>query len=365
MKAVILAGGYATRLRPISYALPKLLFPVLGKPMIYWTLDLLKGIGVDEAVLAVNYLADQLRTVVGDNYDGMNIRYSLELTPLGTGGPIKLASEGTRFEQRFVVTNGDVIANLELGKMLKHHEQTRALITDALHEVKDTTRFGVAQLDTEGRIRRFVEKPQPKESPSRLINAGIYVVEPEVLKMIPPGRKVSLEREVFPALARAGKLSGFPFSGDWFDIGSITDYKKANFSLLQKRGVGSLAKKHTKGLADGAILRPPLLLGEGSRIRSGASVGPLVVAGSSTLVESNTRIWDSILFDGVSLGEDSVVSGAILAVGVKVGRNVRIAPGSVVSSYVQIRDGVRIGSNAIVHPYKEIEGNIRAGTNVM
>lgn len=365
MKAIVLAGGYATRLRPISYALPKLLFPVLGKPMIYWTLDLLKGIGVEEAVLGVNFLADSLRMEVGSNYKGIAINYSLEKAPLGTGGPIKLASEGTRFDERFVAMNGDVIANIDLGKMLKHHEQTKALITDALHEVKDPTRFGVVQLDSEGRIRRFVEKPKAKEAPSRLVNAGIYVVEPEVLKMIPANRKVSLEREIFPLLVRDGKLSGFPFSGDWFDIGNLRDYRKANFSLLEKHAGELVPYSDKVRLAKAAVVRPPVILGEGSRVEDLASVGPSVVAGKDELIESRARISNSILFDGVSIGEGSVVSGAILASGVRVGRKVRIAPGSIVSPHVQIHDGVKIGRNAIVHPYKEIESNIRPGTNVM
>ncbi|MGA2973304.1 MAG: NDP-sugar synthase [Candidatus Bathyarchaeia archaeon] len=365
MKAIVLAGGYATRLRPISYALPKLLFPVLGKPMIYWTLDLLKGIGVDEAVLGVNYLADSLRMEVGSNYKGIDINYSLEKAPLGTGGPMKLASEGTRFDERFVAMNGDIIANIDLGKMLKHHEQTKALITDALHEVKDPTRFGVVQLDSEGRIRRFVEKPKAKEAPSHLVNAGIYVVEPEVLKMIPANRKVSLEREIFPLLVRDGMLSGFPFSGDWFDIGNLADYQKANFSLLEEHAEELVPYGDKVRLAKAAVVRPPVMLGEGSRIGFLASVGPSVVAGKDALIENRARVSNSILFDGVSIGEGSVVSGAILASGVRVGRKVRIAPGSIVSPHVQIRDGVKIGRNAIVHPYKEIESNIRPGTNVM
>lgn len=331
--------------------------------MVYWTLDLLKGIGVDEVVLAVNYLADQLRAEVGHNYNGINIEYSLEKAPLGTGGPIKLASESISLDERFLVTNGDVIANLELKKMLRHHEQTGALITDALHEVKDPTRFGVAQLDAGGRIRRFVEKPKAKEAPGRLVNAGIYVIEPEVLKMISPNRKVSLEREIFPVLASSGKLSGFPFSGDWFDIGSLVDYQKANFSLLEKQGEGSIPQGDT--VAKNAVVRPPVVLGEGSRVESGASLGPRVVAGKNTLIEGKARVTRSILFDDVSLGEDSVVSGAILAVGVKVGSRVNVAPGSIVSPYVQIHNGVKVGRNAIVHPYREIDSNIRPGRNVM
>jgi NDP-sugar pyrophosphorylase family protein len=365
MKAVILAGGYATRLRPISYALPKLLFPVLGKPMIYWTLDLLKGIGVGEVVLAVNYLADSLRMEVGSDYNGINIKYSLEKAPLGTGGPIKLASEDTRFDETFIVTNGDVIAEIDLAKMLNHHEQTGAMITDALHQVKDPTRFGVAQLDGEGRIRRFVEKPKAKEAHSRLINAGIYLVEPEVLQMIPANRKVSMEREIFPVLVSEGKLSGFPFSGDWFDIGSFSDYQRANFSLLQKHARPLVSRGREMRLARDAVIRAPVILGEGSRVESLASVGPRVLAGKHELIESGARVSNSILFDGVSVGEGSVVSGAILASGVKVGRGVRIATGSIISPHVQIHDGVKIGRNVIIHPYKEIEASIRPGTNAM
>lgn len=365
MKAVILAGGYATRLRPISYALPKLLFPVLGKPMIHWTLDLLRGVGVDEVVLAVNYLADQLRAGVGNSYKGIRIAYSLETTPLGTGGPVKLASELTNFDETFLVTNGDVIAKFELGEMLRQHQQTRALLTDALHEVKDPTRFGVVQLGSDGRIRRFVEKPSAKEAPSRLVNAGIYVIEPEVLKMIPPNCKVSLEREIFPLLVRAGKLGGFPFSGDWFDIGSITDYQKANFSLLKERGEGSISKSNTARLGQNAIVRPPVILGEKSRVEGDASVGPVVIAGNDTLIGGKARVSRSILFDHVSIGESSRVSGAILGFGVKVGTRVTIGRGSIISPYVQIHDGVMIGRNTIVHPYKEIESNTRPGTNVM
>jgi mannose-1-phosphate guanylyltransferase len=368
MKAVILAGGYATRLRPISYALPKLLFPVLGKPMIYLTLDLLKSIGISDVVLAVNYLAEPLRNMVGSNYNGINIRYSLEKAPLGTGGPIRLAAEETQFDERFIAMNGDVIADIDLEKMLKHHEQTGALVTDALHRVKDASQFGVAKLDSERRIRRFDEKPKMTGTRGGLINAGIYFVEPEVLKLIPSNRKVSIEREIFPVLAAEGKLSGFPFSGDWFDIGSFSDFQRANFSLLAKKHTwppAPIGAKPTVGRGTVLRLRQPVLLGEGSHLSNLAAIGPRVVAGKYTKIESKARVSNSILFDEVSIGEASVVSGAILASGVGIGKRVSIAPGSIISQQVQIHDGVRIGRKAVIHPYKDIESNVRAGTHAM
>lgn len=365
MKAIVLAGGYATRLRPISYALPKLLFPVLGKPMIYWTLDLLKGIGVEEAVLGVNYLADLLRNDVGSKYNEIEIKYSLENVPLGTGGPIKLASQTTSFDQTFLAMNGDVVANIDLREMLKQHQQTKALITVALHEVNDPTRFGVVELDNEKRIRRFVEKPKTKEAPSRLVNAGIYLIQPEVLRRIPSNRKVSLEREIFPPLAKDGRLCGFLFSGEWFDIGSLSDYRKVNFSLLDKQAKRAVLQEDKAHFARGAVMRPPIILGKGSMVENKATLGPRVIGGRDILVEARARVSNSILFDGVKIGEGSVVSGAILASGVKVGRGVRIGRGAILSPHVLVRDGVKIGRKAIVHPHKEIELSIRAETNVM
>ncbi len=232
LKGIVLAGGFATRLRPISYALPKLLFPICGKPMIYWSLDLLRSVGTEEVILCVNYLAETLRRQVGSEYKGMSIKYSLETEPLGTAGPMKLASTNARIDETFIAMNGDVIAQINLREMLKQHKETKALITDALYEVKNPSRFGVVQLDSENRIRKFVEKPKQREAPSRLVNAGIYLIEPDVLQMIPPNQRVSLERDIFPPLAKNGRLGGFTFSGHWFDIGNLVDFRRANFAML-------------------------------------------------------------------------------------------------------------------------------------
>ncbi len=365
MKAIVLAGGYATRLRPISYALPKLLFPVLGKPMIFWTLDLLAGFGVDEVVLGVNYLAGLLRAAIGNRYKDMHITYSLEETSLGTAGPIKLASQTISLTETFIAMNGDVIADIDLFKMLKHHEKTKAAITDALHEVKNPSRFGVVQLDPVWRIRRFVEKPKASEAPSHLVNAGIYLIEPQVLRIIPPSHKVSLEKEIFPVLARRGNLSGFPFPGYWFDIGDMSDYQKTNFTLLRKQAQESMSLGKRASLARDATFRPPSFLGDSSRIESRASVGPYVVIGKNGLIGRRARVHKSILFDGVTIGEGSIVSGAIIASNVTIGRRVRIETGSIVSSNVEIKDGVTVGRNVTIHPYKEIKVNIKPGAHVM
>ena len=363
MKGIVLAGGFATRLRPISYALPKLLFPVLGKPMIYWSLDLLKSLGTEEVILGVNYLAETLRRHVGSEYRGMSIKYSLETEPLGTGGPMKLASTNTRIDETFIAMNGDVIAQINLREMLKQHKETKALITDALHVVKNPKRFGVVQLDAENRIRRFVEKPNQREASSRLVNAGIYLIEPDVLQMIPPNQKVSLEREIFPPLAKEGRLGGFTFSAHWFDIGDLVDFRKANFAMLLDSAHTSAKDK--RNVAKDGLIRKSVFIGENSRVSGEASIGPKVLLGNNGSVAGGARLSESILFDRVIIGERSVVSGAILANDVKVGKRARIGPGCVISSSVNIADGVKIGSGATIHPYKEINSNVRASAHVM
>ena len=363
MKAIVLAGGYATRLRPISYALPKLLFPVLGKPMIYRNLELLRSIGVDEVTLAVNYLADKLRAEVGSNYHGMIVNYSFETQVMGTAGPIKLASKTTHLDETFIAMNGDVISQIDLKQMLNQHKKTGAKITDALHEVKNPERFGAVQLGVENHIIRFVEKPPRKEAPSRLVNAGIYAIEPDVLRMIPDGRKVSLEREIFPAIANQGKLVGFPFSGDWFDIGDLADYRKANLSLLREAESSGNMPNVTPTAE--YTLKKPVFLGKDSKIASGTVLGPKLIIGQNNSIQEGARMSNSILFDRVSVGERAVVEGSIVGCDVSVGKKVRISQGCVVSPSVRISEGVKIGRGAIIHPYKEVERDVRAGSHVM
>ena len=365
MKAVVLAGGYATRLRPISYVLPKLLFPILRKPMIYWTLDLLDSVGVTEVILGVNYLADVLRAKVGSTYRGMQINYSLEGLELGTAGPIKLASIGRQLDETFIAMNGDVIAQIDLREMLKHHRQSKALITDALHKVTDPSRFGVVKMDAQKRIELFVEKPKRNAAPSHLVNAGIYLIEPEVLRLIPENRKVSLEREIFPALAKEGKLVGFEFGGYWFDIGNLTDFRKANFSLLRHSSRNPEPQAPSVKIATGAAIRKPVLFGDNSIVESQARVGPNTLLGNSTTIGKNTEVTQSILFEKVTIGEGSQVRGAIISTGVRVGKGVKIGRGAVISPNVTIADRTKIAAGAIIHPHKEISQNVGRNAHVM
>jgi mannose-1-phosphate guanylyltransferase len=198
-----------------------------------------------------------------------------------------------------------------------------------------------------------------------MINAGIYAIEPSVLDAISSGRKVSLEREIFPILAKRGKLFGFPFHGLWFDIGDLTDYHRANLTLLQKLGSKFPHAHPSKTPVSRTKVLRPTLVGERSKVSRSAVVGPNALVGKRCIIEKQARIVDSILFDSVSVGAESKVIGAIVASNVSIGKRVKIEPRATISPHVQIHDGVRIGRNAIIHPYKEITENVRAGANIM
>jgi mannose-1-phosphate guanylyltransferase/phosphomannomutase len=333
--------------------------------MILWTLDLLNNLGVEEVILGVNYLAEDLQANLGSTYKALKIKYSLESQQLGTAGPLKLASLNAEINETFIAMNGDVIAEINLQGMLKQHERTHALVTDALHEVKSTSRFGVVQIDGENKIQRFIEKPKPGAAPSHLVNAGIYIIKPEVLQLIPRNRKVSLEREIFPTIANQGRLYGFPFSGNWFDIGNLSDYRRANFTLLRSSTPSSTEQGRNTEVAVDALIQKPVSLGDDSRVESKAVVGPNVVLGKNGFVARNAKVANSILFDGVRVGEGSDVYGAILASGVTVGKRAKIGRGSIISPKVTIADRVKIAPGAIIHPYKEIDRSVRAAAHVM
>ncbi len=223
-KAVLLVGGQGTRLKPLTDKTPKALLKVQGKAVTEHIFDLLKKYGIRDVVLCVGYLKDQIKEHFGDGSRfGMNVEYVEEDEPLGTAGPLKLAKK--HLKESFIVSNGDELKSINIPRMFRLHRRKNALGTLALTTVDDPSHYGVARLDG-SRIVEFVEKPKREEAPSNLINAGFYILEPEIIDMIPSGFSM-LEKDVFPKLAKLGKLRGFPFAGQWFDIGTIERYKIA------------------------------------------------------------------------------------------------------------------------------------------
>src|SRR3989338_2648200 len=220
-KALILAGGKGTRLRPLTLQTPKALIDVQGKTLTEWLFDLLKKYGIRDVVLSVGYLSDKIKDYFTDGSKfGMNVDYVVEdpENPLGTAGPLKLAQH--MLKDSFIVSNGDELKSINIPRMYRLHKRKKALATIALTSVNNPSQYGVARLDG-SRIVEFVEKPKKEDAPSNLINSGFYIIESEVIDMIPSGKFCMLEKDIFPKLAKEGRLRGFPFSGQWFDTGNM------------------------------------------------------------------------------------------------------------------------------------------------
>ncbi len=238
-KAVLLVGGRGTRLKPLTDKTPKGLIKVQGKAITEHLFDLLKKYGIREVILSTGHLKEKFREHFGDGSKvGMSISYVEEDEPLGTAGPLKLAKK--QLMGSFIVSNGDELKDINIARMFRLHKRKGALATLALTSVEDPSAYGVARLDG-SRIVEFVEKPKKEESPSNFINAGFYILESEVIDMIPGGFSM-LEKDVFPKLAKMGKLRGFPFAGQWFDVGTHERY-----ALAEKKWKGISVEENGDG----------------------------------------------------------------------------------------------------------------------
>jgi NDP-sugar pyrophosphorylase family protein len=362
LKALVLAGGFATRLRPLSCSRPKTLFPLANQPLIDYTLQNLAEGGVDTIILSVYYMAENIVRYLGPTKYDMGILYSREQRPLGKGGGIKNAEDILNGEP-FIVINGDIITDLDLRRLISFHEEKGGLATIALYQVKDPSRYGSVELDREGRITRFVEKPEPGMAPSNLINAGIYVLEPEVLEYMPAGKKFDTEVEVFPILAQERKLFGFEFHGYWTDIGVPEEYLNANAEILGKMGGG---KDNEKAKVDPtATVRKPCILGDNVSIGADSVIGPNVSIMDNVHIGKGVRVENSIIFAGASIEDYSSVRNALIGESAVLERWVKVESGSLIGDYVQINDGVTITEGVSICPSKTVEESILEPKQVM
>jgi len=358
MKALILAGGYATRLRPLSCTMPKLLFPVAGKPIIEWNVENLINHSISEIILAVNYMADQIKDHFNKTPLSSIVKFSFEFMPLGTGGAIKNA-ENLIGKNAFIAMNGDIISQINIKEMIKFHREKNALVTIAIHEVNNPSRFGLVEIDEQMKIKKFIEKPKAEHFiNNKIINAGIYVMEPEIFKYIPTGKKVSIEKEVFPKLVKEGKIYGYLYKGLWFDIGKIEDFIEANKVLLNDLYKGNTIIDKGALIEPKVKLNPPVLIKEGVKIKSNSTIGPYSIINNGTIVEKGSRIEESIIFNDSYIGENSSIIGAIIGEKVRIGKNVKIKKGCIISGKVFIHDNIDLAEDVIVCPYKEIDTSI-------
>jgi mannose-1-phosphate guanylyltransferase len=355
MKALILAGGFGTRLRPLSCTRPKTLFPIVNKPLLQWIFERLAKNNVEEAILAVNRQTEFYIKQQRIPKYGLNVKYSIDppKTPLGTAGPIKKAEKLIGHSEPFLVLNGDIFADLSYKEILEKHKERNALATIALYEVKDPSRYGVAEIAKNSRIKRFIEKPPKEAAPTNLINAGVYVLSPKVFQYIPRGKAVSMEREVFPKLAEKGELYGHVFHGLWMDIGKPEEYLQTNKILLD-----SLVNPQKQRSANKFELKNPVALDKGVYIGEKSVIGPYAILGKNVTVGKNVQISDSVIFPDTKIDDSSSINGAIIGEGAIIGKKVRISKGCIIADQAKIRDNVSLAEESAVCPAREVSENI-------
>jgi mannose-1-phosphate guanylyltransferase len=328
VKAIVLAGGEGTRLRPLTWTTPKPLLPIVNRPFLEHQLAWLAGHGVTEVVLSLGYKSDAF---AGRSFSDLPLQVAAEPEPLGTAGAIRFAAEAGGVTSRFLVCNGDVLTDLDVSGLVRFHEEQGAEATIALTRVDDPSAFGVVPTDGDGRVLRFVEKPPPGEAPTDWINAGTYVLEPSVLDDIPSGRAVSIERETFPGiLARGGGLYALPSPAYWLDIGTPAKYLEANANRLARGGGASL-------------------LGPGAAVAPGAAVEGSVL-GAGAVVEAGAKVLRSVLFEGARVGAGAEVTDSVLAAGAHVEAGAAVSGVSVVGPGAVVPPGERLTGARVEAP---------------
>jgi len=307
MQAIVLVGGEGTRLRPLTDDVPKPALTLVDRPFLAYMIEWLAAHGVTEAVLACGFLPDVLREALGDGeHAGVRLTYVTEPERRGTAGAIRFAADalGDALDDRFLALNGDVLTDLDLTALTSAHRERGARATIALHPVEDAAAYGLVGVDGDGAVTAFTEKTG--EAAPGEINAGAYFLERSVLDLIPPGREVSIEREVFPRLIGDG-LGALRLDGYWMDIGTPERYLQATWDILEGR-VATRVRPTAPGL----------FVAAGAEIAAGATVGPRAVVSAGCDVAAEAELRDSVLLPGCSLGEGARVSGSVLAAGVTV-----------------------------------------------
>jgi len=355
LKALILAGGFATRLRPLSCSRPKTLFPIVNKPLLEWIFERLSNNGVEEAILAVNALTQFYVKQQRPHRHGLKVKFSVDppKMPLGTAGPVKKAEKLLGHDEPFIVLNGDIFADLSYREMLDTHVKTKALATIALCKVEDPCRYGVAEIVNGNCIKRFIEKPPKDKAPSNLINAGVYVLSPKVFEYIPSGRAVSMEREVFPKLAEEGKLYGHLVNGLWMDIGKPEEYLETNKIILDY-----LSKNFKQEGAKNFELKNPVAFDKGVSIAEKSVIGPYAILGKNVTVGKNAQISNSVIFPNVEIDDFVSIDGALIGEGARIGKHVKITSGCIIGDHAKIKDNRHLSDGSAVCPAKEVSENI-------
>jgi mannose-1-phosphate guanylyltransferase len=340
VQAVILVGGEGTRLRPLTFGTPKPMVPIVGVPFLARTLERLYEAGIRDVILPAGYMPQAITEYFGDGSRlDMKITYVIEDEPLGTAGAIKNVEQ--HITGPFFMMNGDVLTSLDLGAMIAYHKEKGGLGVLHLIKVEDPSAFGCVVHDQTGRISQFVEKPPKGTEPTNEINAGTYLLEPGVLKFIPPGRNVSIERETFPKILAEGQsLYAYTTNDYWIDVGRPEQYLTVHRDVLS----GAMPLRVEPG-TNGSVH-----IGEGSRVDPSAKLGPNVVLGKNCTVGANAVLRDCVLWDEVAVEEGATIEDTIIASRSHIGANAKIGKGTVIGHDARIEPGTVVPEGSRIGP---------------
>jgi mannose-1-phosphate guanylyltransferase len=347
LPAVILVGGQGTRLRPLTDTKRKDMLPLVDRPLLAYTFEHLARYGVEHAIVSCGYMPDQIGAVFGNRYGALSLEYVVEPEPRGTGGGIAYAARG-RLDESFLALNGDSLREADLGALVAFHRSTGAKATILLTAVADPSRYGLVRLASDGRVESFLEKPRPEEIDTDLINAGLYVLEPEALDLVPEGRAVSIEREVFPRLAEEGSVYGLALAGYWLDVGTPESYLQAHRDVLERSfptEVGdALGPEFTlvhpsADVHAEARLVPPVYVGPGAALEAGARAGSLAVLGEGSRVAAGSVVENAVVGARTTVGPGSLVLGSLVGDDAELGAGCEVRNLAVVGSGAALGDG--------------------------
>jgi mannose-1-phosphate guanylyltransferase / phosphomannomutase len=364
MKAVVMAGGEGSRLRPLTSSRPKPLAAVANKAVMHHIVDLLRRQGITEIIATLHYLADEVENYFGDGAEfGVSMAYVVEDTPLGTAGAVKLA-QPLIGDERFVIVSGDALTDIDISALVDYHDARKAAATIALKRVANPLEFGVVVTDEHGRITRFLEKPSWGEVFSDTINTGIYVLEPEIFDYMETGKNFDFSQNLFPMMLRDGKpLYGRIVEGYWSDIGNLQQYQQANYDALSGAVQVEIPGKQIRpgvwvgenaSIAEDAYLHGPVCIGRNVTIESGAVVEELTSIGASSIIAADARIHRAVTWEDVYVGEGASLTGCTLADQVIVKDRVTIMEGAVIGRRSTLGSRSTVPANIKLWPDKSV-----------
>ena len=364
MKAVVMAGGEGTRLRPLTSNQPKPMVPIVGKPCMEHILDLLRRHGMNEVVVTLAFMPQAIRTYFGGGESlDMDVDYSVEEQPLGTAGSVKLAER--RLDETFLVISGDALCDVDLTDLIRFHREKQAAVTIGLKSVENPLEFGIVVTDEDGRIERFLEKPSWSQVFSDTINTGIYVLEPEVLRHVPADGPYDFSKELFPLLLEMGRpLYGYVFDDYWQDIGNLDQFRQANFDALDEEvrlNIPGIRLRGNVWLGEGVevddvdAIEGPAYLGNYCRVAPDATVGPYSVLGSSVTLLERARTERSVIDAATHIGRSARVEGAVVGRACDIRAHAHVQEGAAIGDEVTLGAQSAVLPQVRIYPYKEVE----------